>query len=239
MENMENETQLKRLASDLGADFFGIADLAPAQDAILAQGGERIWIFPRAISIGIALLDSIVNQLPRRDELAVAVSYEHHAYDVINRHLDLITSRLGSELQKAGFAALPVPASKTIDEENLAGEFSHKMAAHLSGLGWIGKNCLLITPERGPRVRWGTILTDAPLVQTGTTQKEQCGDCEECVLICPVKAFSGRPFLESEPREFRFDAHKCARYLTKMEEQGKIAVCGMCLYICPAASSRG
>jgi len=93
------------------------------------------------------------------------------------------------------------------------------MSAHLAGLGWIGKNCLLVTPEEGPRVRWTTVLTDAPLQVTGKPMEERCGDCEACIAICPVKAFTGEPFRENESREARFDAGKCNRYFAQMREK--------------------
>lgn len=230
---MERGNQIEHLAETWGADFFGVADLSPARDAILEQGGLVIAEYPRAISIGIALFDAVVDQLPQRAERAVAVTYRHHCYDVINQRLDIIISRLSSVLQADGHQALPVPASMTIDDEKLCASFSHKMAAHLAGLGWIGKNCLLITPEKGPRVRWATVLTDAPLTVTGEIMGEQCGTCEQCVEICPVNAFTGEPFRENETRDARFDASKCDRYLTRLEEQDVVGVCGMCLYICP------
>lgn len=230
---MERENQIAHLAGTLGADFFGVADLSTARDAILDQGGPVIAEFPRAVSIGIALFDPIVDQLPQRAERDVALSYRHHCYDVINQRLDLITSNLSTVLQRNGHRVLPVPASQRIDDERLCGSFSHKMAAHLAGLGWIGKNCLLVTPGKGTRVRWATILTDAPLDVTGEPMEEQCGTCEQCVDICPVCAFTGQPFREDEPREARYDASKCDRYFTWIKNQGEPAVCGLCLYICP------
>jgi len=48
---------------------------------------------------------------------------------------------------------------------------------------------------------------------------EGCGDCVECVEVCPVKAFTGRPFREQEPREARYDAGKCERYFARMREE--------------------
>lgn len=41
---------------------------------------------------------------------------------------------------------------------------------------------------------------------------EGCGDCHECVDICPVKAFTGEPFRETDPRKVHYDAHKCDNY---------------------------
>ena len=225
--------QLQNIASDNGLDYLGFADLSKAHTAVLEQGGSFIASFPYCISIGISLLDSIVDLLPQRDERAVRVSYHHHAYDIVNLRLDIAASIISDHLQRSGFRALPIPASKRVDDERICASFSHKLGAHLAGLGWIGKSCLFITPEYGPRVRWTTILTDAPLEPVGEMQKEQCGDCKACIDICPMKAFTGRPFRTDEPREARYDAGKCENYFNSMEQENKIAVCGLCLYVCP------
>lgn len=228
------DNRIKDLAETWGADLFGVADLSPARDVILAQGGPALAQYPRAVSIGIALFSAMVDQLPQRAERAVAVGYRHHCYDMVNQRLDLIASRLSSVLQRDGYRALPVPASKIVDDERLCAVFSHKMAAHLAGLGWIGKSCLLVTPELGPRVRWATVLTDAPLQATGEPMTERCGTCVQCVEICPVGAFTGQAFREDQPREARYDASKCDRYFASMKKkEADLAVCGLCLYVCP------
>ena len=231
---MQLDDKICEVAENLGADFFGVADLAPARGFISWQGGREVAEYPRAISIGVALLDPIVNQLPRRGEKAAAMEYKHHAYDTVNGLLDIIALRLSGSLQRQGYRAFPVPASKrAVVDDRVAATFSHKLAAHLAGLGWIGKSCLLITPEAGPRVRWVTVLTDAPLHPTGSPLAERCGECRECVEICPMAAFTGRPFREDEPREARYDARKCEQYLKDLEEKTGYGVCGMCLYVCP------
>ena len=231
---MELENQLRVSAMTWGADYFGIADLSPAHDTILEQGGTEIADYPRSVSVGIALFHPIVDQLPRRQERAVAVNYRSHCYDVINARLDEIVSRMASVLQRQGYRAFPVPATKRVDDDRICGIFSHKLSARLAGLGWIGKNCLLITPDMGPRVRWATVLTDAVLATTGRPVDERCADCHECVDICPVKAFTGQPFRAGEPRSARFAARKCDRHFSKMREKdAETAVCGLCLYACP------
>ncbi len=227
------DDKLRGMALSLGADFYGVADLAPAHGAIQDQGGAVVAAFPRGISIGIRLLDPIVDQLPQRSERAIAVSYRHHCYDLINQRLDHIASRIGSLLQNEGYRAYPVPASKRADDERICAVFSHKLAARSAGLGWIGKSCLLITPGCGPRVRWATVLTDAPLTVTGGPMEEQCGDCRACVDACPAKAFTGEPFRQGEGREVRYDAGKCEQYFERLEKDGRLPVCGMCLYVCP------
>jgi epoxyqueuosine reductase QueG len=230
--------KIRELTELWGIDFFGVADLSLAREAIADQGGPVIAEFPRAISVGIALFHPIVDQLPQRAERAVAVNYKHHCYDVINQRLDHITSQLSSMLQREGYQALPIPASKRVDDERICAAFSNKLGAHLAGLGWIGKSCLLVTPEAGPRVRWATVLTDAPLQITGEPMEERCGSCRQCVEICPQQAFTGEPFREHEPREVRYEARKCEQYLNELKEKHGVDVCGMCLYICPQGRKR-
>jgi len=223
---------LDEFSRKLGADYYGVADLTDAEDFIFNQGKIEIKQYPRAISIGILLLDTVVDDLPRRFERSVAVNY-HHTYKITNLQLDLIASRLARTIQKQGYKALPVPASERVDDERICAVFSHKLAANLAGLGWIGKSCLLITPENGPRVRWTTILTNAPLTPNTIPLKNQCEDCRECVDICPVKAFTGSNFNRNEDREIRYDARKCEIYLNNLEKQGKLPVCGLCISQCP------
>jgi len=132
---------------------------------------------------------------------------------------------MSSIIQRLGYRAYPIPASKRIDDKKLVGEFSHKMAAHLSGLGWIGKSCLLITPEIGPRIRFATLLTNAPLEPTKRVLKKGCGSCTKCVDICPMflvpsllgKYSEHKLYLEAE----RAGAMDCIE-------------CGSCAFTCPA-----
>jgi epoxyqueuosine reductase QueG len=231
--------QIRLLATSLGADYYGVADLLPARDFIHAQGGERAGGYPRGVVMGMRLQDSLVDLLPDGDNEG-AILYRHNSYDVVNQALDQIALRVANQLQHAGYAAFPVPASKRTDDEHICGIFSQKLAAHLAGFGWIGKSCLLVTPDHGPRVRWVTVLTDALLKPTGSPMEPRCGECTACVDICPVHAFTGRMFVPDEPREARFDAVACDRYYKNLEkERGFAGVCGLCLYICPHGRKSG
>jgi len=225
------EMTLRRKAKDLGIDLFGVADLKAAENFIVDQGGDYLKIFPRAISLGSRLLDPIVNELYRHDDRAAIFTYRSH-YNAINTRLDQASLSLSKKIQEKGYRAYPVPASQQINAEKLAGVFSHKLAAHLAGLGWIGKSCLLITPEYGPRVRFATIMTDAPL-DTGSVIPNRCGQCAECVKTCPVKAFTGIPFSPLEPREKRFTATLCKDYTDKRTQRLGEGLCGLCVYVCP------
>jgi epoxyqueuosine reductase QueG len=183
--------------------------------------------------MGIRLLDELVDMLEDTGDRTGASLYRHYSYDVVNAALDAMALRVVTTIQREGFRALPIPASKRASDELIAGVFSHKLAAHLAGLGWIGKSCLLVTPDHGPRVRWITVLTDAPIAPTGTPMRPRCGECTACVDICPVHAFTGRLFCEDESREARFDAAACDRYFKELEAGRGPVVCGLCLFVCP------
>jgi epoxyqueuosine reductase QueG len=237
--SMKLDMELRELALGIGADFYGVADLVPVREEIRRQGGEDVAGYPLAVSFGIALFDSIVDALPRRQEEAVVtLNYLHHCYDIVNARLDTIASRLGGVLQGTGYRTLPLPSSERFDTERICAQFSHKLAAHQAGMGWIGKSCLLVTPEAGPRVRWNSVLTDAPLEPTGEPTDERCGECTECVDICPRNAFTGRAFRVDEPREARYDAAACERYLKDTKSAAGRVACGLCIYVCPWGRSR-
>jgi epoxyqueuosine reductase QueG len=210
------EQRLKRLVYQSGGDLFGVSDLTPARKFIIAQGGETLNKFLRAISIAIRLSD-----VKKREDSV----YLHHIYEVVNPELNFLARRVCGELQAKGYQAFPVPASMPYNKEALRGIFSHKLAAHLAGLGWIGKNCLFITHEFGPRVRLVTILTDAPL-SSGKPLDKECGKCQTCIDTCPIKAFTGIEFRPGDSVETRFNVRACAEYR-------RTHPCGMCMAICP------
>lgn len=224
--------QLADKAADMGARFFGIADLTHATNAVIEQGGSFLAAYPRALSIGIALADDIVDQLFRHKEISLARTYDS-LYNTVNQSLDRIALCLSTILGNYGFKTLLIPASNRVDDKKLQGLFSHKLAARLAGLGWIGPSCLLITPEAGPRVRWVSILTDAPL-QPGEPMESRCGDCRECVDACPPNAFTGRYFDPAEHRDLRFNVERCDSYRRHLQDKVSGArVCGMCILACP------
>lgn len=103
--------------------FFGVADLNQAHETILEQGGEGVASYPRAISIGITLFDTIIDQLPKGSDQDVAVSYRHH-YDVTNLRLDLLAAKVASRLQRRGYKAYPIPASQRYDDQRICAIFS-------------------------------------------------------------------------------------------------------------------
>jgi epoxyqueuosine reductase len=223
--------ELRTEAESLGVDLLGVADLAVAHGFIQDQGGAVPASFPRAVSLGMRLSSGVVDQLFRHDDINVLNPYRG-VYRTVNANLDRAAVLVARRLEQAGFRAFPVPAAERTDDARLCGTVSHKVAAHLAGMGWIGRSCLLVTPELGPRLRLTTVLTDAPL-PTRVPLTNHCGSCTACVDICPVQAFTGRQFLASEPREARFDAHLCDEYMRSREQQLGEGLCGLCAYVCP------
>lgn len=228
--------ELKRQAEGLGATYFGIANLELAQEEVLRQGGSFLAQFPYAVSVGVALSDAIVDELHQHQNSHIGRIYFYHTYNAMAGQLDSIALKLALSLQRQGYKALPVPQGVAYDPATLTGLFSHKLSAHLSGLGWIGKSCLLVTRDRGPRARWVTVLTNAPL-PAGVPVSERCGQCQLCVEVCPAQAFTGASFSPDEPREARMDAPKCRNYIEERAKTLGTKFCGLCVYICPFGRS--
>jgi epoxyqueuosine reductase QueG len=225
--------KIRELGDIYGIDYIGVADIAGYHKEIAETGGAMPAGYPRAISIGIALPSSIVDRLSPSSTYEDIFTYDEHGYKVINTRLDLFASLVASVIQRAGHKVLPIPAAERIDSDRVCASISHKITARLAGFGWIGKSCLLITPEHGPRVRWTTVLTDAPLEENREIMDVRCGSCMKCVEACPAHAFTGRNYANCEPREARFDVFKCEEHFKKRREDTGLAVCGLCLSVCP------
>ena len=221
--------ELEKFSRLRGADLFGVAELAFAKDFIASQCPPSIADFPRAVSLGMRLSDPIVDQ-HSPDEPCRMSLYWHHVYEVVTRALDFLAYDVTRWLNAQGFRAFPVPGSTPYDFDKLKGIFSHKLAAHLAGVGWIGKSCLLLTDRFGPRARFVSVLTDAPL-KTGIPLDQPCGKCHVCIDACPVKAFTGMDFRPEDGREARFDVSKCSDYR-------KDHPCGLCVSACPKGKPR-
>lgn len=229
------QAALRDRALALGATYFGVADLAPVKDFVTARGGAFVGEYRFGVSMGVVLSDGVVDQLYQHGSRDVARTYRHHIYTVVAAMLDGMAGAVAFDIERAGYRAFPVPASQPYNEERMVGLVSHKLAAHLAGHGWIGKNCLLVTREHGPRVRWVTVLTDAPLTSTGGTLSDgdECGKCELCVELCPVRAFTGVPFDPADDVEVRFHRSECRDYLHRRDKVMGAPTCGICVYACP------
>ncbi len=109
---MDLDSDLPPRARSLGADYYGVADLGSAQEFIRMQGGDRVARYPRAVVVGIRLLDTLVDRVEDRNDRTGASLYRHFGYDVVNAAMDAIALQVANTIQQKGYRALPIPASK-------------------------------------------------------------------------------------------------------------------------------
>ncbi|UED74081.1 tRNA epoxyqueuosine(34) reductase QueG [Brevibacillus sp. DP1.3A] len=113
------------------------------------------------------------------------------------------------------------------------GELSDRAVAERAGIGFVGKNCAIITPEFGSWVYLGELVTNLPLPSDQPIE-EGCGDCNICVDACPTGALI---------QGGQLDAQRCVAYLTQVKDfipdefRGKIGNrlygCDTCQTVCP------
>jgi epoxyqueuosine reductase len=236
---MNLQSKLEEEALSMGAAYFGVANLSLVhQWPITPYQRKLVSKYENAVSIGVPLDTSVVDKIADQNDHIALREYYSHVYHEITPFIDEITDNIYSSLSDEGYSSLPVPASETLDTEKQYSLFSHKMAASLAGLGWIGKSCLLITPEKGPRVRWGTVLTNAPL-EAGKPIEIRCGRCSKCVEACPAHAFTGKNFSLLEGRDARMSVQKCLDFLMERRHNIGVSACGQCVYVCPWGNPKG
>ncbi|NSW83696.1 MAG: epoxyqueuosine reductase [Syntrophothermus sp.] len=211
-------------AAKWGASLVGFADVEHNEVEMVVELKNQGW--KRAVVMAQQLSRGIVDTITDRP----TALYAGH-YALVNQKLDILALEVASFLQDLGWRALPVPASAVVSEETLSSYLSHRAVAAAAGLGWIGKNQLLITPEYGPRVRLVTVLTDAPL-KAGSPIKERCGKCTRCIDACPVKAIKDTD-LALRDREAHLNVHECNQHLWDWQGELGYRVCGVCMRVCP------
>ncbi|MFO7666877.1 MAG: 4Fe-4S double cluster binding domain-containing protein [Desulfobacterales bacterium] len=222
--------KLKRKIKKWGADLSGIADLEPLKE-LEVNPPDLLDGFTRAVSIAVMLPVAVFEQIKDRPTPLYA-----SVYQTANRMLDEMAFKISVLLQIDGYLSLPVPASQVLDRKNWTGAISHKAVARMAGIGWQGKNLLLITAKYGSRVRLVTVLTNAPLKVDGPV-KNRCGECTMCRDACPVGAIKGvGTETYYHEREEALYLERCAGKLTgefaAIPDIG-VPVCGICIKVCP------
>ncbi|NLD05851.1 MAG: epoxyqueuosine reductase [Synergistaceae bacterium] len=219
--------ELKKFVLSIGAGKVGFADLRPYSENIRKIYGNTWNNYPFAVSVALNMPSSVIREILLKGPTDTYARF----YDVANITLDSMTMRITDWLEERLYRAFPIPASK-VAKEGLHGIFSHRAAAHIAGLGWIGKSCCLITPDRGPMQRFATVLCDAPL-ECGVPMESKCGDCTSCQNACPVNAIKGIEWQMDQDVSERVDRDACKAYLNKNHETYGCSVCGLCLSACP------
>jgi epoxyqueuosine reductase len=235
---------VKEKAASLGFIACGITDTSPALhgaelDEWLARGfggtmrylhrqaarrKEPARIVPEAKSV-VVVLDNYF-PVEERSETTPKIAKYARGRDY---HLDLVErlDQLSLWLKENGAAFARVFAD--------AGPVPERELAQRAGLGWIGKNTMLIRPGTGSFFFIGSVFTDLDLPLDAPFESDRCGSCTRCLDACPTSALVA-------PRVL--DATRCISYLTieyrgefDQETQGKLEGwafgCDVCNDVCP------
>ena len=213
------DSRLKELCGvldDLPLSLWGFADIAglhPLADE-----------FPWALSMALSYTPAFEAYDEQRYHVLL-----HDKRDELNSILDTISTFL----RQARIHHYVSPDAGQ-DNTTLMNRFPHKLAATRAGLGWIGKNCLLVTRESGPRVRLGAILLDADVPVNEAVTESECGECRLCVEACPYECLHDVNWRPGMERAELFDAFLCHnRRNDFIRSIGRKHECGLCLLACP------
>ncbi|HEU5041178.1 MAG TPA: tRNA epoxyqueuosine(34) reductase QueG, partial [Gemmatimonadales bacterium] len=242
---MTLERDLKARAEELGFLACGITDPSPPPhpdrlDAWLARGyagtmrylhrqarrrKDPRLIVPEARSV-VVVLDNYYGGDPLGGGEAPKVARYARGEDyhrITGRRLELLAGFLrerGARVARVYADAGPVP---------------ERELAQRAGLGWIGKNTMLVRPGAGSLFFIGSVFTDLDLTPDPPFVPDHCGSCTRCLDACPTDAFV-------EPRVL--DATRCISYLT-IEHKGPVPAplagrlegwvfgCDICNEVCP------
>ena len=179
---------------------------------------------------------ALVFAVPYEQQLRLE-DYTEEAFDnsILNAKykLEQILNDIEFALAEEGISYYIPPVAQQNEEELLA-LFSFKYAAVNAGLGWIGKNDVLITEEYGPRVRLSAVLIDYPFEYGNKMTESRCGSCTKCVDICPHKALTGANWNINTLRNELIDYHLCNQKRSAyIESHGRKNACGLCMAVCP------
>jgi len=218
--NKKNYGNIRTFAEELGVSLFGVADITEIRKEFLFHENSSTK-FSFGLSLGKRLVEAVLEDI----QDAPTPLYFNH-YRQLNFFLDRTAFLIASRIQDLGFSALPVPASQVIDWQRQRGHLSHKKIGEMAGLGWIGRNNLLVSPSFGARIRLVTVLTDMPL-DAGQPLEPGCGACRRCLASCPAQAIKER-------RE-DFDHLACFEKLKEFRNKGLVSqfICGVCVKACP------
>jgi len=196
-----NRTWEQRI-KDSGADFVYFVDISMLPAEIIEDCTCAV-LFGKALSK--EYISAIRNgQAPKTKEVIN-----------VERRMDTLAEKVAKMLEAEGYKS--IAKLKT-------GRLPHKTVALRAGLGFIGKNNLLVTERYGCAVMLGKVLTTAPFETISEAPKEpQCGDCRICVDVCPTGALLGKTWSITATRDEIITRKLCT-------------LCVKCMAWCPYTS---
>lgn len=223
--------------------IYGFADITGI--ATVEKDGV---VLNKAISVGCALDPSALSSLSD----GLTKKY-HNEFLASSMFIEVLSFKLTNYLQELGYEAMALEKSMLVDDsvlgieekEILTSSFSplwalqRFFAAH-AGLGWIGKNGLLVSKQYGPGLLLVTVFTNAPLDCATEVFLSRCGRCKECAIACPAGAIDifGRASLDNLENAVDIDAclEECRRISLETFGQ-QMELCAKCIYACPYTKS--
>ena len=203
--------EFEKESKKLGIDLIGYTPLK--EDFIF----YKLKVFGRnLIILGMEMLWDEIKTAP-------SINCSIEAFRVYSE-LGKIAIQLTEYLKEQGY--------KSEAHHPFGGKFLFPPHAVAAGLGIMGRNGLVITPEFGPRQRWAIISTDAelptPIKSNLTTMEEYCKDCGACIRECKGGAAYETPiYHEESPVITHIDRSKCIDSLINNN------YCSYCLKVCP------
>jgi epoxyqueuosine reductase len=212
--------ELKKFALQEGASLFGVAERSAVQERHCSLTPETLQGLDKAISIAFHLSDRVLEDIVD----GPTKLYFFH-YQRVNLLLDELGLKIMNFIQSRGWSALPIPASQIVDWENQHAHVSHKHVAVQAGLGWIGRNNLLVSSQFGSRQRLITVLTNMPL-ETDEPLPGGCGECRACLSSCPSQS------IKEKPEDF--DHIGCYHQIKALVKAAGLRqnICGLCVKAC-------
>jgi len=222
--NISIENEIKDDLLNKGADFVYFVDISH-----LSYKQNRG--LPNAILFGIVLSPDYIKEVSNTPDYVKArvennYDFDDDEYLITELKTGELSDYIAGYLHEHGYNAYSQSDEnqiKTADFDGVYGKtyLPHKTIALLAGIGWIGKNNLLVTREYGSGLCLGAILTDAPL---NTVKCEpidsECRACNVCKDICEVNALKGHVWDTATLREDMIDIDGCT-------------TCIKCLMHCP------
>ena len=214
---------LMAYTKSIGADLVGFVRVEDLDESVGSLPEQFIPGARSIIVIGLKMVDGILDRLTGEIN-HWSFNLKSYLFNYHYMELEKMSGLTARFLEKQGYSAYPIQvlAGGTPRKEGLLhSAFAFKRAAVAAGLGNIGKNTLLITPEFGPRVRLACLVTDAPLPSTRKkdellTPEQVCGSCKICIEKCPVSALGVNTI----------DKQKCQFWMDQCQ-------CALCMAVCP------
>ncbi|TET44023.1 epoxyqueuosine reductase [Candidatus Aerophobetes bacterium] len=222
MKNLKDKVKEFVLSKD--ADLVGIASVSRFDGA--PDGHKPEDILPDAKTVIVC-----AKRFPNSVVMAGPATSYQHMMTILYNQLDLIAYEMAIYIEQQGGLAIAVPSDEPYydwdpDKLHGRGDLSHKHAAQAAGLGRLGKNSLLITPEFGNRVQLVSVVTNLDLQPDPLVEDELCpSECIICIKSCPVKAITD---------EEQVNQRVCRSYMFLKLPKGQIIEsCRQCRKVCP------